>query len=469
MASHTLRRLFAPEYMVKESLVKGALPQTKEAYQIAFGVAGAAMAESFFIALIGMADTVMVSAVGEQAIAAVGLAGQPRYLAQTLVFAMNIAVTSICARRKGEEDRNGALRCLKQSVLLSAVLSIILSVVFMPFSRDLILFMGAEADTVVWATQYFQILLLGIPFNNLSLTICAAQRGIGNTKVSMWTNISANAVNLVMNHALINGKWGMPRLEVAGAAIATVIGWVVGLIIALLSVAPVGSYLHLYSRGGWEPDKKLLSSMWKVSSGSFVEQVCMRAGFISYSKIVAGLGTLMLAAHHILINILSLSFSFGDGLSISAASLVGQNLGAERPDLSIVFGKVCQRMALIASTGVFVLFAVAGKDMIRLFSSNVQILDVGSVILVLMGVIVFGQSAQMVFMGCLRGAGDTMYTAVISMFSITLLRPALAYLLAYTFNWGLIGAWGALLADQYLRLVLTYRRFSSGDWVKIKL
>jgi putative efflux protein, MATE family len=469
MVSHALHRLFAPEYMVKESLVKGSLPQTKEAYQTAFGVAGAAMAESLFIALIGMADTVMVSTVGERAIAAVGLAGQPRYLVQTIAFAMNVAVTSICARRKGEEDRDGALRCLKQSVLLSAVLSIVLSVVFMPFSRDLILFMGAESDTVFWATQYFQILLLGIPFNNLSLTICAAQRGIGNTKVSMWTNMSANAVNLVLNYGLINGKWGLPRLEVAGAAIATIIGWAVGLVIALLSVAPTTSYLHLYSKGGWSPDKKLLVSMWKVSSGSFVEQVCMRVGFISYSKIVAGLGTLMLAAHHIFINILSLSFSFGDGLSISAASLVGQNLGAERPDLSIVYGKVCQRMALIASTAVFILFAISGKDMIRLFSSDTQILDVGRVILIFMGIIVFGQSAQMVFMGCLRGAGDTMYTAIISMFSITLLRPALAFLFAYTLGWGLIGAWGALLADQYLRLVLTYRRFSSGNWVSIKL
>ncbi|MDL2232421.1 MATE family efflux transporter [Ruminococcaceae bacterium OttesenSCG-928-L11] len=469
MAAHILRKIYAPEFMVRKELQRGEIPSTREAYTTALGVAWASILETFLISLISMADTIMVSSVGDAAIAAVGLCTQPRFIVMSLVSSMNVAITSIAARRKGERDPDGAVSCLKQGLILCFGLSLVISALFYPFAERFLWFSGAQDDTIGLATDYFRILLIGIPINCLSLTISAAQRGIGNTRASMNINLCSNIVNLVFNYFLIGGKLGFPALGVSGAAWATVIGWVVGLGVAVASVLHRGAYLNVWSREGWRFDKRTLGAMYKVASGSFLEQICMRVGFFTYAKIIAGLGTTLFAAHQIVMNIMNLSFCFGEGFGIASSSLVGQNLGAKRPDLSIVYGKVCQRMSLITSSILFLVLTLFGRQMLTLFTKDDEIISVGSTIMVIAGVILFGQASQMIIMGSLRGAGDTKYTAVVSLICIMILRPGVAYLMAYPLGFGLIGAWISFLLDQYLRLLLTYIRFSSGRWMKIQL
>ena len=464
-----IRRIYAPEFMVKPALLRGEIPKTKEAYTIGLTTAWASIAESFLIALISMMDTMMVGVVGPHAIAAVGLVTQPRFIVLTLIMSLNMAVTSITARRKGENNSEGAIRCLKQALILSLGVSVLLSLLAYLGRTPLLNFAGAQPDTLELSREYFEIILLGIPISAISMTISAGQRGIGETKASMIINMTSNVVNLIFNYLLIGGNFGFPALGVRGAAIATVIGWTCGFVVSIVSISHKERFLFVFSKQGWQFDKATLSSIYKVASGSFLEQICMRLGFLAYTKIIAGLGTIVFAAHQIFINILSLSFSFGEGFGIAASSLVGQNLGARRPDLSIVYGKVCQRMSYVTCVAVFLLFTFAGDYMVRLFSDDPQILALSEPIMVIMGIVVFGQASQMILMGSLRGAGDTRYTAVVSLISIMLIRPILAFALAYPVGWGLVGAWLAFIVDQYLRLFLTGRRFSSGKWMSIEL
>ncbi len=469
MMPQVIRRIYAPEFMVKKSLLRGELPDTKTVYKTAYAIAWASIVETFLLSLVSIADTMMVSTVGEHAIAAVGLVTQPRFILQTAIICLNVAIVSITARRRGENNQEGAEACLKQGLLISLTLSIFSTVAAAPFTGNLIQLAGAQPDTADLAKGYLDILLLGMPLNNISLTISAAQRGIGQTRVSMQINLTSNLVNLILNYLLIGGRMGFPKLGVHGAAIATVIGWSCGFVMAILSVANKNRLLYIFTKEGWRFEKKTLSSILRVASGSFLEQICMRTGFLLFSRIAAGLGTLMFAAHHIFLNILSLSFSFGEGFGIAASTLVGQNMGAKRPDLSIVYGKACERLSYIITAVIFLLYLFRGKQLIMLFSQDPQILKVGSSILVIMGLIIAAQCSQIIFMGALRGAGDTRYTAVVSLISIVLLRPAVAWVMAYPLGWGLIGAWMALFLDQYMRMFLTTRRFSSGQWMHISL
>lgn len=465
-----VKRLYQPKYMVKDTLKRGAIPGTKEGFSTAYSTAWAAIAETFLISLIGMADTVTISVLGVKAIAAVSIVNQPRYLAQTVVFALNIAVTSLCARRKGAGDQDGAVDCLKQGIVLSGILSVIVVSIFYPFAGNIIRFMGAEPEIVDISTDYFRILLLGLPIANISHTISSAQRGVGETRASMHINMTANIINIIFDIFLINGLWIFPRLEERGGAISTVLGWSVGLLIGLKALSHKDQFLYMKGHGSWRLQKSTLKPLGQISVGSFFEQTFVRLGFMMNTKVIAGLGTIMFGAHQILMNLMSLSFSFGDGFGIAASSLVGQNLGAKRPDLSIVYGKICQRMSLISSSVLFFVFAFLGKPIVGLLSKNdPAIMSVSETILIIIGFIIFAQSSQMVFMGALRGAGDTKYTAVVSMISIMLLRPISSYVFAFTMGLGLVGAWLGMVLDQFLRLYLTYRRFSSGDWMKIDI
>lgn len=455
--------------MLKDFQPLGEIPTAKQGFSNALDTAWAAIAETFLVALIATADTLMVSRIGEHAVTAVGICTQPRYLAQTLILALNIAITSICARRKGENDQEGASSALKQGLILSGIFSVILTLIFYPMAGNLIKFMGAQPDAMGEAIGYFSIIVLGLPLNNIALTISAAQRGVGETKASMVINMSANIVNVVFNYLLINGVGPFPRLGVKGAAVATVIGWAVGLVVALASVSHKEQFLFIKERQGWKLKKSTLSAINLVATGSFAEQFGARLGFIMFAKIVSSLGTKTFALHEILMNMASLSFSFGEGFSIAAAALVGQNLGIKRPDLSLIYGTICQRMSLITSGILSLFFMTFGAQTVFFFIPDPSLINTSRQVLAIMSFIVFFQSSQMVFMGALRGAGDTKYTAVVSIFSIMLIRPAVGYVLTNWVGLGLVGAWLGLVVDQFIRLTLTYRRFNSDSWMEIEL
>jgi len=465
-----LRRLFAAEYMVPADRVCGELPSTRQAYRDNLAVAWPSALEAFLVALIASVDTVMVGAIGPEAISAVGITTQPKLIVLSIIFSLNVGVTTIVARRRGEDDQTSANRCLRQSVLLSAALSFVLGALAYRFAPQLLRFAGAGSDILFDAVVYFRIILIGNFFYSISLTINAAQRGVGHTKISMVTNLTANLVNLVFNYLLIGGNFGFPRWGVMGAAVATALGNFLACVMSVYSVCNHRSgFLHLRLRDSWRLDRSAIGQIFSICSGALIEQVIMRVGFFSYAKIVAGLGTIPFAAHQIVMNVLSISFSFGDGLGIASAALVGQSLGARRPDLAILYGHVGQRIGAVISCLLCVIFIGLRLPIISIFNSSPDILRLGGPLMIITGIACLPQVSSTIYSGCLRGAGDVMYVAVMSFISIGLIRPCLSWLLCYPLGLGLNGAWYGLLPDQITRLVLYAHRFVSGRWTDIKV
>lgn len=464
-----LKRFFSIDCMLKKDEILGSLPTTREVYKNSFNMSWPCAFEAVLVSLVGSIDIMMVGGLGAEAIAAVGLTNQPKFVLLAMIFSLNVGVTAIVARRKGAEDFKGANSCLKQSIILSFIISLIMAISGYIFANEIMLFAGAGEDVINDSVAYYKILMVSIVFTSLSLTINAAQRGVGNTKISMRTNVVANIVNLIFNYFLINGVWIFPRLEVRGAAIATTLGSIVGFLMSVFSVYYNTRILDLRGKGNWKFDKATMKAFLSISGSSVVEQVFMRIGFFSFAIIVAALGTIAFATHQICMNVINLSFCFGDGLSAAAASLVGQNLGAKRPDKAKIYGKTGQRMAFIVSTVLFFVFILARKQIIMLFNSEEHIVSLGGMIMIIIAFTTHAQTSQTVYNGCLRGAGDTKFVALISFISIALIRPGLAWILCFPANLGLKGAWIALFADQTMRYILGKKRFDSGKWTKIKI
>lgn len=464
-----IKHFFSCRYMVKPSQLVGEIPPTPDVYRQTFSIAWPSAVESVLVGLVGMIDTMMVGSIGPEAIAAVGITNQPKFIFLAIIFSLNIGVTAIVARKKGEDNREAANRVLHQAVILCSLISAISTFVGIVYARPIIRFAGAGADIIDDAAAYFQIIMAGMFFNCLLLTINAAQRGAGKTKISMRTNLTANFINILFNYLLIGGHFGFPRLGVRGAAIATVLGFFVGFLLSLRSVLQQDQFLSLLSHSGWKFEKETLLTMWKVSSSALIEQLCMRFGFFMYVKIVASLGTTAFATHQICMNIINISFCFGDGLSVAASSLVGQSLGARRPDMAIVFAKACQRIAFVIACCLMVVFFAARRYMMMAFTDDAAIISQGMQIILVIGITCLIQTSQVVILGCLRGAGDTKYTAMISLISIGIIRPLSAWLFCYPLNGGLIGAWFSLFFDQCVRMLLSFIRFRSGNWTKLKL
>ena len=464
-----LVRFFLPRYMVREEKKLANDFGTKQIYLTFLLLAWPSLCEQVLTGVINFVDTLMVSTVDEAAVAAIGLTIQPRMIFQVVLAAIATAVTAVVARRKGQGDREGANRVLGAMLPIVVGIAAAFFVLSFFFATPILAFIGANEDTLADATSYYRITMFGLIFLSVSLTLNGAQRGSGNTRIAMVTTMTANIVNCLFNALLINGLWFFPRLEVTGAAIATVIGQFTAMVISIASVRRKNGYLYLTFRLLSGINRRVVGPVFFVMSGALVEQVFLRIGFFIFAKLVAGLGTLDFATHQICMTILNLSFTVGDGLAIASSALVGQSLGMKRPDRALVFGKVAQRIGLGFAAVLCALVSVFRRGIMGWFADEPEVLEKGANIMLLIAIILLFQIQQVVFCGTLRGAGDTRFMAVISLLTVGTVRPALTFVLMHLAGLGLYGAWVAVLTDQIIRAVFACVRFYRGRWTKLEL
>jgi len=443
----------------------------KEHVKKVISIAWPAVLESFFIAFVGLVDSYMVSSLGAAAVASVGLTTQPKFIGYSLFFASNVAISALVARRKGEEKKADANKIFATFLIYIVIAAVLVSMLLVLGADWIIRMCGSEADTHESAVVYFQILMGGMIFNCIQMGINAAQRGAGNTKITMRTNLVSNLVNVVFNYLLIGGHFGFPALGIRGAALATVLGSVVACFMSIWSVRKDSNFVSItyIFRKKIRPAFEAFRSLVKVGYSVFAEQLLMRVGFMMTSLMVASLGTGVMAAHQVGMNILGLSFSFGDGLQATAVALIGYSLGAKEPETAKEYGSICRTIGLGISVILAVIYFLGGKWLYSMFFEEADIVAVGVKIMYVTAVIVVLQISQVIYMGCLRGAGDTLYTAMASMVSVTVVRTAFSYVCGFVLGWGVIGIWLGIVADQGARLLLGATRFQKGKWTQIKI
>lgn len=450
-----------------ENKEKMSMSIVKEAIRMAWP----AVCESFFIALAGMIDSLMVSSLGASAVAAVGLTTQPKFMGLALFFAVNVSVSALVARRRGEQRKDAANQLLLTVLLFVILATVVISSVCVGFANQIISFCGSAQDTHEPAVLYYRIIMGGMIFNVLSMTINAAQRGSGNTVIAMRTNVTSNVVNMICNYLLIEGHFGFPALGMKGAALATVFGTVVACIMSFASLFKKDNFVSI----PYMIEKKIklsmepIVSMVKLGFSVFIEQILMRIGFMSTAMMAAGMGTAAMAAHQVGMNIMGLTFSFGDGMQVAAVALIGRSLGEGNQEKARVYGKTCQLIGLCISLCVAIVYFFGGEALYRLFFDEEEIIAYGIQIIHVIMVVVLFQVSQVIYMGCLRGAGDTTYTAIASTISVTFIRTAASYFLCFTLGLGMLGIWLGVLADQISRFLFASIRFAQGKWTKIHI
>lgn len=456
--------------MLKPDQIRGEIPDSKEAYKTLTRLALPSVIEMVLSSLIGSIDTMMVGTIGSAAIAAVGLTGQPRMIVLAIFFALNIGVTAVVARRKGEERQDEAKATLKNALIIIIMLAGILTLLAIIFARPMMKLAGAiEGETLDDSVIYFAIIIAGAPINALTMVINAAQRGIGNTKVTMYVNIVSNVFNVIFNYLLIGGNFGFPKLGVAGAAIASVIGFFIGFILSVYSVCRRDCYIRLDLKSSWILRPDILRPIIKIGSSAVFEQIALRIGFFLFARIVADLGTDSFSAHQISMQFMNITFTFGDGIGVAGTSLVGQNLGRQRPDMSIIYGKIAQRVALCISGGVFIILLIFRVPFVMLFTKEAHIISMSSNLLIILAFIQIFQTSSVVITGCLRGAGDTKFVAIVMIICVTLFRPLFAYTAVHILQFGIYGAWIATLFDIGIRMTCAYIRFAKSKWINIEV
>lgn len=450
---------------------------SRENFKIAINMAWPAVVESFFVAFAGLVDSLMVSRLGSYAVAAVGLTTQPKFIGLAMFFAVNVSISALVARRYGEKQRKDANSIFVTAITFVIIAAIVLSLLFVLLADPIIWLCGSgENDAKELATHdaaviYFRIIMGGMIFNCIQMAVNSAQRGAGNTKITMRTNVTSNAVNVVLNYLLIEGHFGFPALGIHGAAIATVLGTVVSSVMSIFSIMKQDTFISIpyilkeKIKASWAAFK----SMVRIGYGIFFEQILMRIGFMATALMAAKQGMDAMAAHQVGMNLMGLTFSFGDGLQAAAVALIGRSLGEGKPDLAKAYGKTCKALGMMIASVLILMYFFGAHWLMSMFFEEEHIIDIGvSIMRVIIFVVLF-QIIQVIYMGCLRGAGDTLYTAFAATMSVTVIRTLVSWLGGYVFGLGIVGIWLGVLADQVSRFCFASIRYKMGKWVKIKI
>lgn len=434
-------------------------------------IAWPAVIESFFTAFVGLVDSYMVSGLGSDAVAAVGLTTQPKFMGLSLFFAINVSLSALVARRKGEGKREDANRILVSGLMFIILAAVLIAAILVSAADPIIRFCGSGPDTHDLAVAYFRIVMGGMIFNCIQMGINSAQRGAGNTRITMRTNLASNTVNVIFNYLLIGGRLGFPALGVRGAALATVLGTVVASIMSIRSLFKKDCFVSIpyIVKNRIMPGITAIKQLSRVGYSVFFEQILMRVGFMATSIMAAKMGTAAMAAHQVGMNIMGLSFSFGDGLQATAVALIGRSLGEGDENLARDYGRTCRTLGLGISFVLACLYFFGGHAIMSAFFEEPEIVKIGVDITRIIIVVVIFQVSQVIYMGCLRGAGDTGYTAMASIISVTVIRTAFSYMFGYLLGFGINGVWMGILADQVSRFIFGSVRFKQGKWTRIKI
>lgn len=466
----------------KESEKQGNIPNFLKVSKDIMKIVWASMLESFLVALVTLFDGIQVAEISNAANTAVTICKQPYFILVCIAQSLNVTLSAIIARRKGQKDVSGANKTVHLGIVICFFMSIILSILFIIFAKPLCLLMQANEDTLELAITYLTILSAGFIFNALSMAFNACQKGIGNTKISMISNVVANLVNIFLNYCLISGHLFFPKMGIAGAALATIIGQLVGFIISLIAIIKQKDYICFRFKLLFKYDKETKKAIFKMLPTVLVEQLLMRIGFILFSIIVNNLGTDDTYIQGVANDINSLLFTLADGFSIGTAAIVGHKLGEKRIDLAIVYAKVAMILSVTCGIIVCTIMVIFRKYLVGLYKpDSTYKLNVASNVLLIAAAACIFQNIQWVNTGILRTAGDTKFTSTTALISVTLIRPIMAYILIYIVFYhvdvsnnmvrglGVYGAWISQFIDQVIRMCANLFRFSSRKWTKFKV
>ena len=427
-----------------------------------------ATAEQLLSMMVSIVDTMLVGHLGATALAAVSLATQWSFMAVTLFTAVSTGATALVARSVGAGDWDTANRTVRQSVLVGLVIGLAATALAFLFAEPAVAMMGAEPEALSLGVAYLRVASIVFALSALMFVGNACLRGAGDTRTTMMIMAVVNVLNIAVAWTAINGPFGLPKLGVTGSALGAVAGRGVGGLLVLGILLKGRSGLKLELRG-WRPDAEIVRRVLRVGLPTGIERLVMRLGMMLFLRVIAGLGTVAVAAHAVALRAESLSFMPGFGFAVAGTTLIGQGLGARDPKRAERSGYLTYRMAAYLMAVMGIIFILFPRPLISLFTDDPMVVQAATIPLRIVGFIQPLLAAAMVFPGCLRGAGDTRFPMYITSLTIWAIRVPMALLLGLGLGLGLVGAWAGMAVDLAIRGCIFFLRFRSGRWKQMKV
>ena len=411
----------------------------------------------------GIVDVFFVGRLGADAVAAVGLTESLLTVVYSIALGLSMATTALVARRIGEKDPEDAARTAVQAIVLGVAVSVPFAVVGILGAREVLALMGAPSSVIEAGWGYAAWMLGGNVSILLLFLVNAVFRGAGDATVAMRSLWLANAINIVLDPCLIFGLGPFPELGVAGAGLATVIGRSAGVAYQLRALGRSGRHLRV-GRRHVVFDGALGLRLLRLSVGGTGQFLIGTASWLGLVRILTPFGAVALAGYTIALRVVVVALLPAWGLSNAVATLVGQNLGARKPERAERSVWIAGLYNMVFLLGVMALFLWKAEPIVALFSADPEVQRMGALCL---RVVSYGYPFYawgMVLVQAFNGAGDTVTPTWINLFCYWLLQIPVALVLARGLGYGPLGVFLAITVAESVIAVVGLVVFRRGAW-----
>lgn len=424
--------------------------------------------EMLMESIFALVDILYVSKVSVNAVATIGLTESVLTLIYAVAIGLSMAATAVVARRVGEKDIKAASNAAVQVIFLGVFVSILISVIGIMYPKQILRLMGGEPDLIAEGYGYTKIMLGGNITVMLLFLINAIFRGAGNASVAMWTLLLSNGLNIILDPIFIFGFGPIKAYGVEGAAIATNIGRGTAVLFQLAILFYGYSKIKitikdLVFRFG------VMLNLIKVSLGGIGQFLIGTSSWVFLMRIMSEFGSEVLAGYTIAIRVMMFTLMPAWGLSNAAATLVGQNLGALKPERAEQSVWKTGKYSAVFMGLVSIIYLLFAPQIIVLFNTTPDVVKYGSLCLRILasGYIFYGYG--MVVINAFNGAGDTRTPTYINFVCFWLLQLPIAYLLSITLDFGPVGVFSAITFAETLIAIIAIFWFRKGAWKAVKV
>jgi putative MATE family efflux protein len=391
------------------------------------------------------------------------------FVVLTAFFAVNVGVTALVARATGAGDRQLASRAAGQGIIMGVAAGAIMVAAAVPLAELITTTLGVSGEVASLAATFIRIYSIALPATGVASACTASMRGAGDARRPLLVMLVVNGLNIVASWVLLNG---MPALHVAplgviGSAIGAATGWTCGALLALFLLSRRHPRAPRISPALLRPDRTLAARILRVGLPSAAEQVVFQIGIVSFLRVVVPLGATVYAANTSINTVESMGTLPGFGFSIATTALVGQALGAGDADLASRAVWTAMKPCVLVMGSIGVLAMCAPRLILGLFVADPQVLAAGDLAMRLSLFTLPMSAAAFVFIGALRGAGDTRFPVAVRAAGTWGLRlPTASFLIPLL---GLPGARLAMAVDFSTQATITYLRFRGGRWRRARV
>jgi len=413
-------------------------------------------------------DIFFVGKLGSSAVATVGLTETYLFLLYSIGMGLSMAVTAVVARRIGEKEKDKAGVTAVQAIMLALLVSVPFAIAGIFFAKDLLALMGADEWVIEHGYRYTQWMLGGNAVIMLLFIINAIFRGAGDAAIAMRVLWIANGINIVLDPVLIFGWGPFPELGIEGAAVATNIGRGTGVLVQLYLLFKGGKHIRVlksYLKPQWE----IVTNILRTSVGGIGQMIVAMTSWIFIMRIISEFGSEAVAGATIAIRIMMFSMMPAWGMSNAVATLVGQNLGAQKPDRaeSSVWITGIWNMAFLILVAVVYFFH--SETLVGIFTDETGVIEIGGMWLKIVSYSYFVYAWWMVATQAFNGAGDTMTPTKINLVFFWLIQIPLSYFMSKILGMEVSGVFWAIFISETSVGLFTLWLFRKGRWKEVKI